>query len=282
LKDLATLSRQIEQMLVRKNLRGMAQLLPQLQAGSYLRAARLLAQCRGLVLIGTGFPVAGSFETDGPVGALVLYQLLKKLGAKPMLCCADPLFSALQADYDCLQLHLPPYDAVTFARQTLTQYQPALIISIEQPGLAADGHYYNMRGVDISATCANFDVFFQLASCPTLAIGDGGNEIGMGSVYQVLSQLAITASVTRCDELLLADVSNWAAYGLVALVSVLTQENHTPDWLIPCQPAALLQYLAERGAVDGVTGLATATEDGLAVEHAELLIADLKQLCVQA
>lgn len=277
--DLLQLSIQIEQMLVRQNLRGMARLLPHLKAGSYVRAATLIAKCKGVALIGTGFPVGDSFETDGPVGAIVLYQLLKKLGATPLLCCGDPLFSALKDDYSCLQLPVNSADATDFARHSLQQLNPELIISIERPGLAADGRYYNMRGVDISARCANFDVFFQQASCPTIAIGDGGNEIGMGNLNEVVSELAITPSVTCCDELLLADVSNWAAYALVALVSKLKDAKTGRGWLIDCQPAELLQYLVDRGCVDGVTGLASITEDSLPPEHAMQLIKDIQKLC---
>lgn len=277
--DLLRLSADIEQMMVRQNLRGMATLLAHLPTGSYLRAAQLMVGCKGLVLIGTGFPVGDSFETDGPVGALVLYKVLEKLGATPLLCCGEPLFSALRDDYSCLQLPVNSTDAAAFADEFLQQHHPELIISIERPGLAADGRYYNMRGQDISARCANFDVFFQQACCPAIAIGDGGNEIGMGKLYQAVSQLAITPSVTYCDELLLADVSNWAAYGVLALVSKLKDAETGCGWLLDCQPKGLLAYLVERGAVDGVTGLASLTEDSLSPDHAELLIADLQHLC---
>lgn len=277
--DLLQLSISIEHMLVRQNLRGMKTLLPHVQQGAYLRAARLIAASKGLVLIGTGFPVADSFETDGPVGAIVLYQLVEKLGARAMLACGEPLFSALKDHYSCLQLPVNSEKAAEFARQSLFQLKPELIISIERPGLAADGRYYNMRGVDISSRCANFDVFFQQATCPTIAIGDGGNEIGMGKLNQAVLQLAITPSVTDCDELLLADVSNWAAYGLLALVSRLKDAETGEGWLLDCQPTELLQYLVSRGCVDGVTGLASITEDSLPPQHAIQLIADLQQLC---
>ncbi len=279
--DLLRLSADIERMLVRQNLRGMATMLPHLKTGSYLRAAQWISASKGLVLIGTGFPVGDSFETDGPVGAMVLYLLLEKLGATPLLCCGDPLYSALKADYSCLQLPVNSKEAAEFARSFMQQQSPELIISIERPGLATDGRYYNMRGQDISARCANFDVFFQQASCPTIAIGDGGNEIGMGNLYQHVSQLAITPAVTCCDELLLADVSNWAAYGLLALVSKLKEAEAGGGWLLECQPAALLEYLVARGCVDGVTGLASITEDSLPPEYAMQLIKDLQQLCIK-
>lgn len=279
--DLLELSITIEQMLVRKNLRGMNSLLRALEPGSYLRAARLIVANKGLVLIGTGFPVGDSFETDGPVGAIILYQLMQKLGVNAMLACGEPLFSVLKHDYACLELPVHSDKAEDFALESLLRLQPELIISIERPGLAADGRYYNMRGLDITERCANFDLFFQHARCPTIAIGDGGNEIGMGKLAQAVAQLAITPSVTDCDELLLADVSNWAAYGIVALVSKLKNTAAGECWLLDCQPVSLLTYLVSRGCVDGVTGCATVTEDSLLPEHALQLIADLQQLCFE-
>ena len=75
-----------------------------------------------------------------------------------------------------------PQTSAREAQLDSDEYQPTLVISIERPGMAADGHYYNMRGENISARCASFDYFLTLANCPTIAIGDGGNEIGMGNV----------------------------------------------------------------------------------------------------
>ncbi len=68
--------------------------------------------------------------------------------------------------------------------------------------------------------CACFDYFVTEAHCPTIAIGDGGNEIGMGNALEGLQQLDIIPAVTPCDELLIADVSNWAAFGLIALMGL--------------------------------------------------------------
>ncbi|MDX3775032.1 DUF4392 domain-containing protein [Chromatiaceae bacterium AAb-1] len=274
--DYLTLSQQIEQLLVRKNLRGMQQLLPHLRPGYILRAARIINQCRGTVLIGTGFPVLDTFETDGPVGAIVLYRLCQQLGANPVIVCGDPLYSVLSADYQCYQLPVNQYhELAEFARQALQQLEPQLVMSIERPGFNAAQRYANMRGEDISARCASFDYFLTLASCPTIAIGDGGNEIGMGNLRQAVSQLNIIPAETQCDELLIADVSNWAPYGLIAMISVFRQQ----DMLQQQDPLAILQYLSERGSVDGVTRQNTLTEDGLSHQEGLQLISDLRNLC---
>ncbi|NRQ42852.1 DUF4392 domain-containing protein [Rheinheimera sp. YQF-2] len=274
-QDYLALSQQIEQLLVRQNLRGMASLKPHLRPGYILRAARVINQCRGTVLIGTGFPVLNTFETDGPVGAIGLYQLLKCLGAAPVIVCGDPLYSALKADYQCYQISVNQFDALpAIAEAALAQLKPQLVISIERPGFNAQQRYANMRGEDISARCASFDYFLTQAPCPTIGIGDGGNEIGMGNLLQAVSALNITPCVTECDELIVADVSNWAAWGIAAMVSLLRGEN----LLAGAEPLTILQYLSAKGSVDGVTRLNTLTEDGLAHTEGQQLIDDLSTL----
>lgn len=270
-----SLSTQIENLLVARNPRGMQTLQATLVPGYYLRAAQILQSTRGTVLIGTGFPVAGTYETDGPVGAIALYRVLETLGATPVLVCGAPLADAIASDFRVHKISVgKPAVSLIEAEKALQQYQPSLVISIERPGMAADGKYYNMRGEDISAACASFDYFLSLASCPTIGIGDGGNEIGMGNVATILEQLNIIPSATYCDELLIADVSNWAAHGLIAMLSVLRQQ----DMLLGWDNLALLQYLSERGSVDGVTRENHLTEDGLSADISEKLIKDLRKL----
>lgn len=276
--DFLALSQQIEQLLVRKNLRGMAQLAPHLRPGYILRAARIINQCRGTVLIGTGFPVLDTFETDGPVGAIALYQLLQRLGATPVIVCGDPLYSKLQADYRCYRISVNHYQRLPeIAAAALDELRPQLVISIERPGFNASQRYFNMRGEDISERCASFDYFLIQASCPTIGIGDGGNEIGMGNLHQAVSQLNITPAVTECDELIVADVSNWAAWGIGAMLSILRGEN----LLAAADPLAILQYLSARGSVDGVTRLNTLTEDSLPHTEGLQLINDLGLLITE-
>ncbi len=140
--------------------------------------------------------------------------------------------------------------------------------------MAADGNYYNMRGEDISPRAACFDTFMQQAECPTIAIGDGGNEIGMGNIQQALQNLDIVPAATTCTELVIADVSNWAAHGLIALLSWW----HKRDLLADVDSLAILQYLSDRGSVDGVTRENQLTEDGLSASEGIKVIEALRQL----
>ena len=269
-------SKKIESLLVQRNLRGMKTVQPAVKAGYYLRAAQQLMRANGCILIGTGFPVAGTFETDGPVGAIALYNCLKTLGKTPIIVCGDPLYSALKNDYDCYSIPLKDIDnAQSYTQKALTELKPELIISIERPGLSDKNCYYNIRGEDISENCATFDYFMTLASCPTIAIGDGGNEIGMGNIYDAIGQLDIVPSTTKCDELLIADVSNWGAYGLIAFLAIWHNQNLLAD----IQPKNILVYLSNLGSVDGLTRKNELTEDGLCFSCGEDIILQLEKIC---
>ena len=269
------LSIAIETLLVARNPRDMQTARAALEPGYYLRAAQQLRDITGNVIIGTGFPVTGTFETDGPVGAIALYQVLGGLGATPVLACGPPLSDSLKEDFQVLLLEARDLDsAAQEASRQLAELRPAAVVSIERPGLAADGRYYNMRGEDISDRAAIFDPFMAQATCPTIAIGDGGNEIGMGNIADTIATLDINASVTTCDELLVADVSNWGAYGLIALLSVWAGK----DLLAGISPVNILDYLSARGSVDGVTRENTLTEDGLEAEEGLRLIQELRIL----
>ncbi|TGD71901.1 DUF4392 domain-containing protein [Mangrovimicrobium sediminis] len=265
----------IEAALVARNPRHMQKARAALEPGYYLRAASMLRDVTGTVLIGTGFPVENTFETDGPVGAIALYRALETLGAQPIIACAAPLSRCIDDRHRVLNLLTCDIEqARGEAQQHLAELQPAAIVSIERPGLAEDGRYYNMRGEDISPRTACFDHFLDLADCPTIAIGDGGNEIGMGNIADTIAQLDIRASVTRCDELLVSDVSNWGAYGLIALLGHWAGR----DLLADIAPLDILRYLSNRGSVDGVTRENTLTEDGLPASEGAAVIEQLRTL----
>jgi len=269
------LSEEIEQLLVARNVRHMQLARSALRPGYYLRAARHLRNVSGTVLIGTGFPVAGTFETDGPVGAMALYDTLLALGARPIIACGAMVAQVLAPQYEILPLTAVDLEAARGeAAAQLRALRPQAIVAIECPGLAADGRYYNMRGEDITGRCAFFDPFIGAADCPAIAIGDGGNEIGMGNIAGALAGLQINRSMTRCDELLVADVSNWGAYGLIAFLALWAQR----DLLADIAPVQLLNYLSKRGSVDGVTRGNTLTEDGLQVGEGLHVIGQLRAL----
>ena len=62
---------------------------------------------------------------------------------------------------------------------------PAAVISIEAPGANDVGVYHNAGGLDVSALEAKSVVLWEklrALGVPSVAIGDLGNEIGMGKI----------------------------------------------------------------------------------------------------
>ncbi len=273
--DLA-LSQTIEDILVARNLRGMKTVQPHLEPGYCLRAASILRHCSGHIFIGTGFPVVDTFETDGPVGTIALYDALEALGATPIIVCGRPISEALASRYRVHEIRVGDHDKrEQEALDALDKYQPEAVISIERPGQAADGGYYNMRGEDISPRTACFDTFMNMSHCPTIAVGDGGNEIGMGKINEALQDLNIVPAATSCDELIVTDVSNWGAYGIISFLSIWNER----DLLKEINPLNILKYISELGSVDGVTRINQLTEDGLSATEGESILRELRQAC---
>ena len=200
---------------------------------------------------------------------MALYRLCQRHQSDPVILSDAAVVSALSGDFSCINTGHGPQEDILEAAATLYQrHPPALVISIERPGAGADGRCYNMAGEDISDRCSLVEPYLTQANCPTIAIGDGGNELGMGNVLDSLSKLNIQPAVSTCDELVVADVSNWAAYALCAVTHWLTDSKHSAEHRIDED----LTYLVARGAIDGVTGEATPTEDGFPAAEGERLM----------
>jgi len=276
--DLLAVSEAIEALLTANNHRGMDRVRTSLAPGYLLRAAQAIRACPGRVYILTGFPVENTFETDGPAGAMALYRLCQRLHNDPVILSEAAVTAALSEQCCCHTLSPgTPEQAQKAAAALYKKDPPALVISIECPGAAADGHYYNMAGEDISKRCIRVEPYLDEANCPTIAIGDGGNEVGMGNALESLSALDIRPASSTCGELIVADVSNWAAYALCAVADWL--DDRTMSAIADMQPD--LEHLVRNGAVDGVTGASTATEDGFPEHAAERVMQSIHTILLQ-
>ena len=265
-------SEAIESLLVRRNPRGMAQVREDMTAGYLWRAANRIRECKGRVYILTGFPVGTTFETDGPAGAMALYRLCQRHHSDPIILSDPAVVGAMSGDFSCISTTPGAQEGTLGAATALyQQHPPELVISIERPGAAADGRCYNMAGEDISNRCIQVEPYLTQANCPTIAIGDGGNELGMGNVLESLASLNIKPAVSHCEELIVADVSNWAAYALCAVTNWLSGDLHDASTEIQAD----LDYLIAKGAIDGVTGDATPTEDGFSAAEGQGLVRDV-------
>ena len=275
LSDPLAPSEAIESLLVRHNHRGMAQVRTEMTPGYMLRAAQQIRESTGRVYILTGFPVGTSFETDGPAGAMALYRLCRRHGSDPVILSDPAVVNALSGDFSCVNIPPGALEETRDAAAALYQkHPPSLVISIERPGAAADGRCYNMAGEDISGRCSQAEPYLSQANCPTIAIGDGGNELGMGNVLESLASLNIKPAISHCQELIVADVSNWAAYALCGVTDWLAGITHH----VLTDIQSDLDYLVSKGAIDGVTGQATPTEDGFAAAEGQDLVETVQAL----
>ncbi len=271
---MSTLSDKIEKIILRHSHRGIDQMVDALSPGYCRRAAELCLTSPGNVLIGTGFPVNGSFETDGPIGALALGRVLAHVGSQPIFVCGPPLSGILKQQFRTCEIPLLNWkESLPRIEETLAHFKPRLIISVERPGAASDQHYYNMRGQDITAATMKFDLFFRKATCPTIAFGDGGNEVGMGNIKSRLAALPITPSETKCDELVVATVSNWGVYGVIAEMSRIRGE----DLFRLFDPEQIVAFLVSHGSLDGVTWKPSRSEDGFPMRIGLDIIQALRQ-----
>src|SRR5215469_9859621 len=208
--------------------------------GALWGAASALATARsvGVGLI-TGFYVPqGSppaAETDGPLGVALLAKGLAAVGipsrvATDELCrsaCATALTAAGASDIpvDAVAIGAPLAPLIeTWRRAGITH-----AISIERCGRSADGAPRNMRGQDIGSYTVPLDDLFVAGPWETIAVGDGGNEIGMGAISRSLISRHVDhgetiACVTPAQHLIVAGVSNWGAYALIGALAAMRED----------------------------------------------------------
>jgi hypothetical protein len=248
-------------------------------------------------------------ETDGPVGVAALARALSYgFNAIPVVVSDSSLLEPISATLRAAGLAtvtleqakratgnkrfcsvavvqgfpLDEAEARTDAVRMVDEFAPKAVISVERAGMTPRGTYHNMLGQDFSEGRAKIDYVVQQAqshAIPTVGVGDGGNEIGMGAVAEAVHKYVphgeILCARLATDVLLPAGVSNWGCYAIQAALAILTGKAellHTS-----ALERRLVEAAANAGLVDGNTGKCEPTVDGLPLEvHAgivELLMA---------
>jgi hypothetical protein len=273
----------IEDIILDHDKRGMLALRPHVAPDFCQQAARHVLDHPGHTVVVTGFYVimAGKPETDGPPGAITIGRALQALGRRVTYVTDGYTAPVLRQWADGADVVEFPIAGVEeskgHAAQLLQELQPSLLISIERCGRNRNDEYLNMRARDITPQTARVDYLFD-GGVPSVGIGDGGNEIGMGNLVEVIpsvDSLPDEPAISQVDRLVIASVSNWGGYGLAAALSQLTAQNLLPE---AEDEAQMVQGMVDSGAVDGTTGDAVPTVDNFSMDENGAILARLHRL----
>jgi hypothetical protein len=223
------------------------------------------------VFIITGFvlPHYHRAETDGPVGAAALARsLILTRNVKPVFVLPGEAVPAMKKLCAVMGFHL--YDSFDMVRSMplaagIVEFTkssagaadaaealcrdaekagcfPGYCVAIEAPGANKKGVYHNAAGLNVSDLEAKSDVLFthlRKKGVPALAIGDLGNECGMGLLSPHLERWIPYAGPGKCscgcgggiaaassaDILVTTTVSNWGAYALCSALAYLAKNS---------------------------------------------------------
>ncbi|MEM7120275.1 MAG: glutamate cyclase domain-containing protein [Pseudomonadota bacterium] len=282
-----------------------------LEGGSLVGAAadRLLAVPQGgTVVITTGSvsrawitPEVG--ENDGPSGAAAIVRAL--VLARNVTCVVlaeeallQPLGAVMTAagltsvDFQTARAASTDGSLATVVMQAyptddeagadrapgmLDHIKPDLLFSTERVGRNEKGVYHNMSGRDYGMGRARVDLLFDEAiarGLPVVAVGDGGNEIGMARVRDaVVAHVPYgdrcqcgcgggIVAVTGADVLVSAACSNWGCTAIVAAMAARTGNArllHTPE-----AEGRLLDCMVANGLINSTHGVVDDNVDGIA------------------
>jgi hypothetical protein len=134
-----------------------------------------------------------------------------------------------------------------------------------------------MRGEILDDIAPAADTLFEspapLRRWKTIAVGDGGNELGMGSLRKSLQDRIehgpLIFCATPADFAIAVGVSNWGAYALAAAVSLLAERPLLPSLE---KEREVLEAMLAAGAVDGRTKTPSLSVDGVSWENYSLVL----------
>ena len=147
------------------------------------------------------------------------------------------------------------------------------MISVEACGGNAKGVYHNAVGKDVTALEAKSDVLWnelRARGVPNVAIGDLGNEIGMGTIGEHIKKYVPFTAPGECqdgcilaasstDNIITATCSDWGCYALMAALAYLKKDMdilHREE-----MESEVMRVLSRNGMID-MTGSLLPGVDG--------------------
>ncbi|HQJ24390.1 MAG TPA: DUF4392 domain-containing protein [Bacillota bacterium] len=289
---------------------------------TYLAASKLIEHIKpnDNVIIATGAgvpPWLPKGETDGPLGAASIARAIDiGLGGKPILVgegrCIPPIAATVEAaglmvsdselfnkrDHVAMVMEYPLGEkkGAEFAEELMNKFNPKAIICIEKHGPSASGKYHSIMGIGREPdSVANVKFLVEKASSKkvlTIGVGDGGNEIGFGNIYDDVKRIqkfgpkcqcpcgAGIGTVTKADVLVAAAVSNWGAYGISAMLAFMLKKPRLLQDID--MEYRMLEASIRAGAMDGLYTDMSMYVDGTSFETQKSIVTMLKEIVSNA
>jgi len=225
-----------------------------------------------LVSIFTGFYCKSGYETDGPVGSLILAELFAKANIPVQLCCESDLLDIIRTVTSEFSLS----KLISFSKfENFWDNENSLLITIERPGENNRGICHSMNGKKISHSILPIELEIQ-KNPPNawISIGDGGNELGTGYYREVVEQIIPygkqcncgcgggIASFKEADRCILSTTSN---FGAVSLSLELAKQKNIKWNVSTNKITKIIECFNKLGIKDGITE-DEGTVDGISVE----------------
>lgn len=268
---------------------------------------RVKAGDNAVIFTGAGsapyFPKA---EIDGIPGAAAIARALTLgLGARVHIAVEPRAFEPMIAALRAAELNavlatddgeLPPQAVVVhgspideaegraFSDRLLDELAPSLVLAIEKLSEShSDGRVRGATGWDWHDTHFKPQYVFEQARARgilTAGIGDGGNEVGYGSLPEAVDIVPsgkISAAATATDHLWVASVSDWGGYGLSTILAILLKRPEVA--VTPRIVERMLDAVVLAGAVDGLYARPITGDDGYPLE-AQTALAMMLQIAI--
>jgi len=238
------------------------------------------------VKIITGFPIVQEDvvhpDVDGIAGSLVLAEALAQIGCKVEVLAEPYCLSVLKE----LALHTHISSASIKNVGYLPSIKGDLAIFVEKPGANPLGVYHNAHGEDISSFCFHVEKYMKNFDLKA-SIGDLGNEVGFGVVYQEIKpyvkygarclcrcKAGIIAS-SKADFLITSTTSNIGSYVLAAAISITKNGVFLHD---AHREELFTMKAIKLGAVDAFAS-SNFSVDGLDVRTCKTFVSQLSKIC---
>jgi len=240
---------------------------------SYDIAQALLQRKGAKVAILTGASVPDHLpngENDGPMGAIALGRALDTLGFDVTIFTEAEVVEPQRA---FAQLLGSDVSIIELQRDPSSQHAEIAAsfdigITVEKAGGNREGLLHSINANPRSHTRANVDGVINAmndAGKLTVGIGDGGNEIGFGKVYDLAASILpygdTIVTTVATTFLYPVAISNWGGYALAAALAIGAER---PDIVVtPEEEEAMLNKAIELDCRDGGTGTAAFAVDGV-------------------